>query len=113
MWWVKPHRDQSRGGFQNRDVGKIEFERDFGPDFGVDYARFADPPDPAEDAKLANAVKELTKNLFHCDLEVMTRNGFVILKGHVPDEGIRQKLITAVSGLPKVRDVITQLSVPH
>ncbi len=45
MWNVNPDRDKSTGGFQDRDLGKTQFDDDYGPDFGVDYARFSDPPD--------------------------------------------------------------------
>src|SRR3989344_1436320 len=94
MWWVKDHPDHSRGGFQNRDVGKTSFMKDFGPDYGVDYARFSDPPDYHADRKM----KEETYNCIlknfgeRTNLNVTVKNGFIILKGNVSSEAERIKV---------------------
>lgn len=57
-------------GFQNPDLGKTSFDNDYGPDFGPDYARFADPPDLGADARLFDQVREILieNNLDHLEL---------------------------------------------
>lgn len=114
MWWVKEHPDHSRGGFQNRDVGKTAFDSDFGPDYGVDYARFADSPDPHLDVLLAEKVNNRLFTEFaedYSNLEIIVRNGFVILKGKVSDGPTKSLIIKRVTSLPGVREVIIDLNI--
>ncbi len=112
MWWVRENSDHSRGGFQNRDVGRTVFDNEFGPDHGVDYARFADTPDFARDLKMKNDIRESLARDFEGilpELEIVVRNGFVILKGDVPDVTTRKLLEENVAELVGVRAVINQL----
>lgn len=112
MWWVKDQADKSRGGFQNRDVGKKTFDEDFGPDYGVDYARFADSPDISRDLNLLQAIGEKLFQTYGERLaspELIVRNGFVILKGSVPDEKMRQEIDVIVQQFAGVKEVINQL----
>lgn len=108
MWWVKTNSTgEERGGFQNRDVGKTSFDENYGPEFGVDYARFADPPDYARDLKLK---KQIIQEIgFVCDLIV--RNGFVIAKGKVPDEQTRRLLLETIHSFDDVKEVISDLKI--
>ncbi len=112
MWWVKENEDKSRGGFQNRDVGKKTFDEDFGPEYGVDYARFADPPDISRDLNLLQAIGEKIFRTYGERLaspELIVRNGFVILKGSVQDEKMRQEIEVLVHQFAGVKEVINQL----
>lgn len=112
MWWVKGNADQSRGGFQNRDVGRSNFHDDFGPDYGVDYARFSDPPDLAKDARLKEELeREISLKFPHEKdaIELSVKNGFVILKGNISDEEMRREIISFISLRYGVREVINQL----
>lgn len=114
MWWVKDNPDHGRGGFQNRDVGKTSFDNDFGPDYGIDYARFADPPDSGKDLKLSERINNRLFTNFAEDfnqIELIVHNGFVILKGHVNDEATRKSIAEEVLFVSGVREVINQLSV--
>ncbi len=112
MWNVNPSNDQSRGGFQDRDVGRTSFNRDFGPDFGVDYARFSDTPDVKKDLALKSKIEEQLPLLdLYRESELMVRNGFVILKGTVPDEAVRRRVTEFVKGFPEVVEVINQITV--
>lgn len=116
MWWVKDNPDHSRGGFQNRDVGKSFFDNDFGPDFGVDYARYADPSDPAQDAKLAQDVITKLNSSFNGEiyrLTVLARNGFIILKGQVNHFSLREQIANEVWLISGVKEVINQVLVAH
>lgn len=98
---------EQRGGFQNRDVGKSAFDDDYGPEFGVDYARFCDPPDLARDLNLKN---QIIKQIgWSCELIV--RNGFVIVKGQVKDEKTRQFLLQTIHSFPEVKEVISALKI--
>lgn len=118
MWWIKDHHNHDRGGFQNRDVGKTSFDSDFGPEFGIDYARFADPPDLSRDLKLTEKINNrlFTKYAEDFDhLDVIVRNGFVILKGSVGEENTRKGIAEEVWHIPGVIEVINQLklNLPH
>lgn len=96
-------------GFQNPDVGKTAFNNDYGPDFGPDYARYADPPDLGADARLFEQVREalIEEDMEH--LEVIVRNGFIIIKGHVPDIETKNSIKHKLAMINGVRDIITQL----
>jgi hypothetical protein len=112
MWWVKESSDHSRGGFQNRDVGKTDHDYDFGPEYGVDYARYADPPDIGRDTKLYERISNrlFTKYAEEFNqIDIIVRNGFVILKGDVRDENIRKSLAEEIWFIPGVKEVINQL----
>lgn len=112
MWWVKQNPDQSRGGFQNRDVGRTNFDDNYGPDYGVNYARLADTPNFARDARLSNEVARELLLKFPREksfIEVNVKNGFVFLKGDIPDEAKRTAIINHVSFMEGVREVINEL----
>ena len=114
MWRITKNNDPSRGGFQDRDVGRSNVRHDFGPDFGVDYARYSDPPDLAADAALLEKVRSKVERIYldvSLPVSFHVRNGFVFLKGEVPDEMIRKEINEAVSGLSEVTEVINQLKV--
>lgn len=116
MWWVKDHPNHSRGGFQDRDVGRTVFDYNYGPDYGVDYARFADPPNLFADARLLETIERTLNSNFSLepdDIEIIVRNGFVILKGSVSDSDKKTQMGQKVSVLPGVIEVINHLSVPH
>ena len=110
MWNVNPDKDHSRGGFQNRDVGRRSFDGEFGPEYGIDYARFAANPDPLNDHALRIALEEQLPLDRIPEGEIQVRNGFVILKGTVANEASRQSLLECVRGFPGVVEVINQLS---
>lgn len=113
MWWVKENPDHSRGGFQDRDVGKTNLARDFGPDYGVDYARFSDTPNPFVDNKLlAELDRELMLNFprLKDQLDVSVKNGFVILKGEGLSEDERTEVVSFIRRVEGVREVINQLA---
>lgn len=111
MWNVKPDKDKSRGGFQDRDLGKTQFDDDYGPDFGVDYARFSDPPDFRKDFLLKTQIEEqLAKQDEYREISVVVRNGFIIMKGNVPGEEIRNGVLEFVRSIPGVVEVINQIS---
>lgn len=114
MWWIKGNADPSRGGFQNRDVGRTNFDHDFGPEFGVDYARFSDPPDFSADHKLTEIVKSHLARFVPklCEeIEIKVRNGFVILEGEVNDPALKEEVTNLITPIPSVREVINQLHI--
>lgn len=112
MWNVNPGNDQSRGGFQNRDVGKTSFDRDFGPDYGIDYARFSDTPDIAKDLALKGKIEEaLPPEDRYIDRGILVRNGFVILKGKTSSEQERTAVAEIVKSFLEVIEVINQIVV--
>jgi hypothetical protein len=112
MWPIKPDRDQSRGGFQNSDVGRTQFDGNYGPDYGIDYARFSDPPDTIGYQRLKSRLdSELALFDSFVEREMIIRNGFVILKGKVSSESEREKLIAFVKAVPDVVDVIHSIEV--
>lgn len=112
MWNVHPDREKNRGGFQNADLGKTQFDRNYGPEFGVDYARFSDPPDIEKDHHLETMVKEnLSEHELFREIEITVRNEFVILKGKVPTLEEKTHASDFVRALPGVKEVINQLEV--
>lgn len=114
MWWVKNNPDHSRGGFQNRDVGRTSFGNDFGPDYGVDFARFSDPPNLANDARLYARVSNRIFTHFAEELkglEIFVRNGFVIIKGEVSSEGIRKEIEEDIRYMSGVLEVVNSISI--
>jgi hypothetical protein len=114
MWRITKNKDPSRGGFQDRDAGRSNMNRDFGPDLGVDYARYSDPPDLAADAALSEKVRDKVERIYldvSMPVTFHVRNGFVFLKGEVPDEAIREEIREAVTGLYGVTEVVNQLKV--
>lgn len=90
---TREERDLSRGGFQDRDVGRSNYSFDFGPDYGPDFARFSDPhPMNLEDAKIRKKIfdkLQLADKLNESEIEVIVENGFVILKGSVSEETVK------------------------
>lgn len=114
MWNVNPDRDKSLGGFQDRDLGKTQFNRDYGPDFGVDYARFSDPPDFQKDHQLQTHIHEqLTLKESYRDIAPTVRNGFVILKGKMDTEQDRYEVCEFVRTITGVVEVIDQISLSN
>lgn len=113
MWWVKTDSSgEERNGFQNRDIGKRSHDLDFGPDFGVDYARFSDPPDIVQDISLKN---ELDKKIIQVlgketRVSIRVRNGFVILKGKLKDQEEKGHLLESLYATDGVREIISDLS---
>lgn len=106
MWWVKTDSlGEDRGGFQNRDVGRSFFDENYGPEFGVDYARFADPPDIKKDL----ALKHYIQLMIGPDYRLIVRNGFVIVKGQVRDELLRRSIIETIRFCEGVVEVISDL----
>ena len=111
MWWIKTDSSgEERGGFQNRDVGKVSFDNDYGPEYGVDYARFADEPDIVKDMLLLSHVKEALSS-DHLELQINVRNKFVIIKGVVEDEVMRTQLIHKIRSVDGVIEVINDLHI--
>lgn len=112
MWNVKPDREKSSGGFQNADLGKTQFDKNYGPDFGIDYARFSDPPDLKKDFLLQKQVEaQLAQHDNAQEITVSARNGFIILKGRVPTVEVRNEITDFVRTIPEVVEVINQISV--
>lgn len=114
MWWVRTKSTgEEEGGFQNRDVGKTSFDKNYGPDFGVDYARFSDPPDILKDLKikelLSQKIKVFDESL--CEFELKVRNGFVLLQGYVKDHEVRESLLEVVYATEGVKEIINNLQV--
>jgi len=113
MWNVQPDRDKSSGGFQDRDLGKTQFDRDYGPEYGVDYARFSDPPDFKKDYLLKTHVEEqiaLDDRYRNQDITLTIRNGFIILKGKVDPTINRTELADFLRSIPGVVEVINQIA---
>ena len=114
MWWVRTDSSgEDRGGWQNRDVGRQTFDKNFGPDFGVDYARFSDPPNIVKDLGLKQELeKKLSENLSNIsDIHIKVRNGFIILKGAVKDHEVKAALLETIYATPGVREIISEISV--
>ena len=112
MWWVRESTDHSRGGFQNRDVGKTDHDDNFGPEYGVDYARYSDLQDMARDTKLYEKICNRLATIYveeFNQIELLVRNGFVIFKGSVRDETMRKNLEKEIRFIPEVKEVINQL----
>lgn len=110
MW--HPRKDPPfRGGFQNRDVGYSDHDQDYGPDYGIDYARFSDVPDYRADRMLRDRVEDVIK--VACpenqeDYDLLVRNGFVFIKIWGAQTFSRNELRESILGLRGVRDVIIQ-----
>lgn len=109
-----PETDLSRGGFQNRDVGRSLFNHDdFGPEHGIDFALYSITNDyQADEALKMRVCVELENHFpgFCSDLDLHARNGFIFLKGSVMDEAIRGqagKLAASVEGVIKVINVLS------
>lgn len=102
-----------RGGFQNADVGRTNFQKDFGPDYGVDYARFADDPDIGKDRQLQEDILTELNSLFQGieHLQLKTRNGFVIVKGYLPDEQMKGAVFRTILAHDGVREIISNVEV--
>lgn len=114
MWWIRTNSTgEDRGGWQNRDVGRRTFDNDFGPDFGVDYARFSDPPDPGKDLRLKQDLeRKLKENFPDPDrIHLKVKNGFVVLKGEVKNADLRSVLLETIYATPGVREIINEISV--
>ena len=109
MWPIRPDTDKSRGGFQNRDVGRSDFGTDFGPDYGIDYARFSDQPDPAADLRLHVLIEEKMKD--HPEVNFKVRNGFVIMKGEIQSEVVKTEIYKKILSVTGVKEVINQLRI--
>jgi hypothetical protein len=112
MWNVNPDRDKRRGGFQNRDLGKTQFDGDYGPEFGIDYARFSDPPNLEKDLRLKSLIEE---ELSHHDrfqkISLTVRNGFIILKGKVSSNEVVRDVSDFVKKIHGVVEIINQIDV--
>jgi hypothetical protein len=109
MWWIKTDSTgEERGGFQDRDAGRSNIRKDYGPEYGIDYARFADPPDIARDLHLQSKIRKAI-NLENFLLNV--RNGFVIIKGLVPDHETRTSIITTLKSVEGVVEVIPDIQI--
>jgi hypothetical protein len=109
MWPIRPDTDKSRGGFQNRDVGRSNFGDDFGPDYGTDYARYSDPPNESDDLYLTALISGELND--HPEVSFLVKNGFIILKGEVQGEEIKSEIFKRICDVPGVKDVINQLRV--
>lgn len=98
MWNVNPKLDDN-----------------YGPEFGVDYARFSDPPDYRKDFLLRSHIEEqLPLHDQYRDVTLMVRNGFVILKGNVSNLEIRNDVAEFVRSFDGVVEVINQIQIlPH
>ena len=114
MWWVKESERHDRGGFQNRDVGRTQFNDDYGPDYGVDYARFADTPNFSKDFRLLQVIRQSLEEGIGSsmqDLDILVKNGFVFVKGNVPDSATANYIADTIRAQNEVRDVIVQLKI--
>jgi len=112
MWWVKTKSSgEDRGGFQNRDSGRTAFNNDYGPDFGIDYARFSDPPDILRDLKIREVLEHKLKT-YEDDLtefEMKVRNGFVLLRGYVTNLEVKTSLLESIYATEGVKEIINNL----
>lgn len=115
MWWRKKSAE-FRGGFQDRDLGRINFRNDFGNDYGIDYARYSDPPDIRFDLMLFDKINEKLHLHFRDeikDLELLVRNGFVIVKGSVPHADLKKRISQIIFTVSGVQEVINQIHPVH
>lgn len=112
----------SRGGFQNRDVGMSQFGTDFGPEYGVDFAQFAEATPGFEDSEgrsrmvldemLLSLARSVLRRLEGAeDVEAFVRNGFLFLQGPVMHQVSRDEIEKKMAGLPGVLKVINVLTV--
>lgn len=88
MWHVKPNPESH--------------DRNFGPDYGVDYARLSDPPDIYRDEALKF---QILSKLDDKKININVKNGFVFLKGSMPS-GEKSRLIAQIRAFEGVRDII-------
>jgi len=112
MWHVEKNLEPGRGGFQNRDVGRSNFQGDFGPEYGTDYARYSDPPDYVADVSLKETIRFKISTSFPqvaSQIVILVRNGFVILKGPELCEELRASLVAVIVALPGVKEIINQI----
>ena len=116
---METNHDLSRGGFQNRDVGRSQFGSDFGPDYGSDFADYSDAPILARlliDDLIINSARSLLdiddKGAFG-DVELYVHNGFLFLKGSVENDSARMRAEERVDGLPGLMKIINVLSVRY
>ena len=111
---AREERDLSRGGFQNRDVGRSNLGFDFGPEYGPDFARFADPhPMNLDDAKIRKNIFDKLQSedkLCESEIEVIVENGFVFLKGSVSEETIKEEIERVSQEVPGVVTVVNTLA---
>lgn len=111
--------DLSRGGFQNRDVGRTNLNYDFGPEYGIDYAHFSDPIGNVQnmgregftmaDDEILRTLQEMFKDTPGISFEV--KNKFAILKGEVRSFEQRLNLEQRIRDVPGVYSVINLLKV--
>lgn len=101
MWRIKQHyREHSR--------------ESFGPEYGIDFARYADPPNTGMDLDLTEKINNRLFTKFAEDfkeLEIMVRNSFVIIKGKVADEVTKKNILQEIWSVSGVKEVINQLKI--
>lgn len=111
----KEENDNSRGGFQNRDVGRTNLVFDFGPEYGPDFARYSDPQDVnIDDAKIRKAIFSSLKEdetIEDDSLDIFVENGFVFIRGSVPDDTLKRKIESLINEVTGVQTVINLLRV--
>jgi hypothetical protein len=95
---------QTRGGFQDQDLGRTQFDDDYGPEFGVDYARFADIPDVMKDQRLRDFILMKMPEIEKYDLRI--RNGFVLITAPSMSEIERKELLSSLRKIEGVVEVI-------
>ena len=94
-------------------MGLIEFVRDAGAKiFGADTAAAAPSPDPAVQSKRATALEEqVKKNGFAVEnLKIKMADATAHVRGKVPDQATREKIILCagnVSGVSAVKDMMS------
>lgn len=101
MWWSKT-------------VTKEEDRKeDYGPEYGVDYARFSDPPDILKDLQIKEALSQkfISFDRGVIELHYKVRNGFVLLQGLISSYEVREALIEVVRSTEGVKEVINNLNV--
>lgn len=84
----------------------------FGPEYGTDFARFADPSDEKKDLALQKLIQQNLALQFQDHLvfvDVHAHNGFAIIKGTVTDEETRQEVLQIVRSTVGVVDIINDL----
>ena len=107
MWsgTTNPHdKNLDRGGFQDRDVGRSNLDHDYGPEYGIDYARFADTPDEGKDNLLRDKILLLLDQF--PSVEIKVRNSFVIVMGSLQDEKSKDDLRCLLRSIKGVVEVI-------
>lgn len=110
MWNVKPAENEDRGGFQDRDVGRTSIARNLGPEYGIDYARFAEEPDVARDLKTKTLIEEALAGASDFqERGIFVKNGFVFLRGIVSEASRKtdiEDLVLGISGVIVVHNLI-------